>query len=259
MRATQPAHLILYFNALTICRKQHKSQYLSWRKFLLPSLPPALPPALPTFSTKYLPQIFACVVHFLQYAYAQCLGTRQNGRAITNSSTALSSSQPLGERFVQSGEWWVASVQWTFCFCKCSNEYAYRNKSWKLPIRTDSVRNTSTQYSLSAIQPVLCSPHVEFSPFPTAVAMYCLPLPAAQEPYKASLGHDKSALYKSLYIESSDHAPSLFWITGSFVQLVVWCWFHKPEKLGLCTARFYIKNSTASPQTVFMCFLWISG
>jgi hypothetical protein len=48
-------------------------------------------------------------MHFLQYAYAQCLVTWQHGRAITNCSTALSSSQPLGARFVQSGEWRVFS------------------------------------------------------------------------------------------------------------------------------------------------------
>jgi hypothetical protein len=35
-----------------------------------------------------------------------------------------------------------------------------------------------------------------------------------------------------VYIESSDHVPSLFWLTGSFVQLVVWCWFYKPEQTG---------------------------
>jgi len=76
-------------------------------------------PSLPVFTTKYLRQILVRVVHFLQYAYAQRLETWQHGRAITNCSTALSSSQPLGERFTQSGEWRVASVQWTFCFCKC--------------------------------------------------------------------------------------------------------------------------------------------
>ena len=28
---------------------------------------------------------------------------------------------------------------------------------------------------------------------------------------------------KSAYIESSDHDPSLFWITASFVESVLWC------------------------------------
>ena len=158
---------------------------------------PACPPSPPTFSTKYLPQIFVCVVHLLQSAYAQCLGTWQHGRAITNCSTALSSSQPLGERFVRSGEWWVVSVKWTFCFCKCWNEYTHRNKSWKLPIRTASVRHKSTQYSLShSLCYSTCTllPACWISRFHIAVALYCLPLPVAQEPYKASLGHDKSAL-----------------------------------------------------------------
>jgi hypothetical protein len=29
VRATQPAHLILHFNTLTICHKLYKSQYLT--------------------------------------------------------------------------------------------------------------------------------------------------------------------------------------------------------------------------------------
>jgi hypothetical protein len=58
----------------------------------------------------------------------------------------------------------------------------------------NSIPSLSLSLSLSAIQPALCSPHVEFSRFHIAVATYCLPLLVAQEPYKASLGHDKSAI-----------------------------------------------------------------
>jgi hypothetical protein len=49
----------------------------------------------------------------------------------------------------------------------------------------------SLSLSLSAIQPRTLLPARSIR---IVVATYCLPLPVAQEPYKAALGHDKSAL-----------------------------------------------------------------
>jgi len=69
-----------------------------------------------------------------------------------------------------------------------------RAENFQLEQLLSEITQLNSIPSLSAIQPALCSPHVEFSRFRIAVAMYCLPLLVAQEPYKASLGHDKSAI-----------------------------------------------------------------
>jgi hypothetical protein len=47
------------------------------------------------------------------------------------------------------------------------------------------------------------------------------PLATINQPFSKSVYMEPFS--KSVYIESSDHVPSLFWLTGSFVQLVVWC------------------------------------
>jgi len=105
---------------------------------------PACPLSLPTFSTKYLPRIFVCVVHFLRYDYSQCLGTWQHGRAITNCSTALSSSQPLGARFVQSGEWRVFSGLSVFVHAETNIHIEIRVENFQLEQLLSDINQLNT-------------------------------------------------------------------------------------------------------------------
>jgi hypothetical protein len=137
-------------------------------------------------------------------------------------------------------------------------------KSWNLPIRTASVRPKPTQYTLSLSHSLSLSllfnlhstprilNSVDFiSLWPCIVYHYRW----FRSPTRPPLAAINQPFSKSAYIERSDHDPSLFWITESFVHSVVWCWFHKPVQTELCTGRFYVTNSTASAQTVLMCFL----
>jgi hypothetical protein len=103
VRATQPAH----FNPLTIRHKQYKSQPPH-------NMPQAIqittPSQYATSSTNHN-SCPACPLFlplapniFLRYSCNMLMRSVweswQHGRPITNCSTALSSSQPLGERFV---------------------------------------------------------------------------------------------------------------------------------------------------------------
>lgn len=115
--------------------------------------------------------------------------------------------------------------------------------------------------TLSAIQPALCSPHVELADFislwPCIVCHYRW----LRSPTRPPLATINQPFSKSAYIESSDHVPCLSCITGSFVESVLCCGvgFTNRYRRELRTVRFKVKNSTASAQTVFMCSMWISG
>jgi hypothetical protein len=66
--------------------------------------------------------------------------------------------------------------------------------------------------------------------------MCCLPLPVAQEPYKAAIGHDKSALQQIYVLRELRPCSFPFWTTGSFVELVECVHFTSRRKRELCTA-----------------------
>jgi hypothetical protein len=94
---------------------------------------------------------------------------------------------------VVSGEWRVFSGLSVFVNAETNIHIEIRVENFQLEQLLSEINQLS---ALSLLFNLHSAPRMLNSAdlFHIAVAMYCLPLSVAQEPYKAALGHDKSAL-----------------------------------------------------------------
>lgn len=140
------------------------------------------------------------------------------------------------------------------------------------------VGNFQLEQNLSAINQLdILSPLLNLHSAPRILnsAHFTLPWPCIvchyrwlRSPTRLPLTTINQPFRKSVYIDSSYHAPFPFWIAGSAVQGRSVGPPRQTDRQTDCTnrytrelrtARFHSKHSTSSSQSACMCFLRISG